>query len=88
LEERVNIIKSVAETIDDMFDSIIGGRPVSRILGIAESIAPANVARRLGIPAPGELVDRVFAELEGAARSGRLPTPPSPEELRRRIFGR
>ena len=87
-EEKVNILKSIADTIDDIWDSIIGGRPVSRLIEIAENIAPAKVARKLGLPAPGDLPDKVAQDLESAVKTGTIPKPPSPEEIRRKILGR
>jgi len=87
-EEKVNILKSIADTIDDIWDSVIGGRPVSRIIGIIESIGPAKISRKLGLPAPGDLPDKVAQDLETAVKTGTIPKPPSPEELRRKILGR
>lgn len=87
-EEKVNILKSIADTIDDIWDAIIGGRPVSRAIEILENIAPAKVARKLGLPAPGDLPDKVASDIEAAVKAGRLPMPPSPEEIRRRVLGR
>lgn len=84
MAQEVDLIKSVANTIDNVVEKVVGGRPVSRVLGILEAVAPANVVRRLGLPAPGDLVDRAAAEVETALKTGTLPRPPSPRE----IFGR
>ena len=87
-EERVNIVWSVAETVDDIVDAVVGGRPLTRLLSIIQDIGPAKVVRRLGLPAPGDIVDRAVSEIESAVRTGTIRTPPSPEELRRRLLGR
>ena len=82
MAERINILKSVAETIDDVIDSVVGGRPLTRLINILEAIGPARVVRRLGLPAPGDIPDRIAREAEEAARAG---SPPSIEELIRRL---
>ena len=83
-EERVNLIKSLADTVDDIWDAVIGGRPLTRLIDIVESIGPAKVIRKLGLPAPGDLPDRVAQEVETAVKTGTLPRPPTPEELFKR----
>ena len=81
MSERVNLVESLAKTVDDLFDAVIGGRPVERLLDIAKSIAPANVARKIVGAAPGDLVDRAVAEVEMSIKSGTPPRPPRLEEL-------
>jgi len=79
--EKVNIVKSVGETIDDLIDAIIGGRPITRLLNILENIGPAKVIRKLGLPAPGDLPDKIAQEIEASVKAGTLPRPPAPWEL-------
>ena len=76
--DRINFVKSTAKTIDDLVDAVIGGRPVTRLLGVLEGIAPANVVRKLGAPAPGDVVDQAVAQVEYAVKAGRPPVPPTP----------
>ncbi len=82
-----NIIKSVAKTLDDVWDAVIGGRPFERLIDTVESIGPAKVVRKLGLPAPGDLPDKVAAEIETAVKTGTFPRPPLPEELIRKLKG-
>lgn len=76
--DQVNLVKSVAKTVDDLVDAVLGGRPATRLLGILEGIAPANVVRKLGAPAPGDVVDQAVAQVEHAVKSGTPPVPPAP----------
>lgn len=74
-ERSVDLVRSIARTLDDIWDSVIGGRPLERVLDIVQSLAPANVARKLGLPAPGDFPDKVAQELENALKTGRIPSP-------------
>lgn len=54
-------VEVVAETIDDVADAVIGGRPASRILRALVHIAPAPTFERLtGLPAPGKVIDTIL----------------------------
>lgn len=61
----VNVAYSVAETIDDFTDSVIGIRPVGHVLEVAREIAPANVIRRVtGLPKPSEVVEDILDRID------------------------
>jgi len=60
----VNIVYSVAETVDELLDGIVGARPVGHALEVARNLAPANVIRRVtGLPKPSEIVEDVLDRL-------------------------
>lgn len=85
MAERINVVKSVAETVDDVIDSVVGGRPLTRLISILEAIGPAKVARKLGLPAPGDLPDKIVQEIETAVKTGTPPKLPTPEEVLRKL---
>jgi len=71
---EVNLIKSLARTVDDIVDNLVGGRPASKIVDLLEDVAPANLVRRAGLPAPGDLVENAAQQAERLAN--RLPRLP------------
>lgn len=72
--EKVNLIKSTAESIDDVTDSLVGVKLVGPLLDTAREIAPANVIRDLtGVPKPSEVVEDIrirILETAGLKRFG------------------
>ena len=61
----VNLGYSVAETLDDVTDSVLGIRPFGTTLRLARALAPANVIKKLtNLPKPSEIVDKVLREIE------------------------
>ncbi|MBW2559154.1 MAG: hypothetical protein JRD69_10050 [Deltaproteobacteria bacterium] len=72
--EKVNIVKSAAETIDDITDSVVGIKIVGPLVDTAREIAPANVIRDLtGIPKPSEVMEDIrtrILETAGLKRFG------------------
>ena len=63
-EPTVNIVYSVAETVDELADSVIGARPAGHVLEAARMLAPANVIRTVtGVPKPSEIVEEILDRL-------------------------
>jgi hypothetical protein len=61
IEEPTSAVEIVAETIDDIAEGIVGGRPASRILKALTHLSPAAMWKRItGLPAPGEVADALF----------------------------
>ncbi len=74
----VNLVYSVAETVDELLDDIVGIRPVEHTLEVAENIAPANIIRRFtGIPKPSEVVEDVLDRIDEEEIGWRGPRFPS-----------
>lgn len=62
--DNPSAVEIVAETIDDIAEGIIGGRPAERILRLVTHIAPAPVFERItGLPAPGKVIDSVLDKI-------------------------
>lgn len=56
-----DVIKLIANTVDDVAEGIIGGRPASRILKALAHISPAATFERItGLPAPGKVIDALL----------------------------
>jgi len=60
----VNGVYSIAETVDDFLDAVVGLRPCGHLLEIGEKLAPANVINELtGIPKPSEVIDETLEDI-------------------------
>ena len=82
---EVNIIKSVAKTVDDFLENIGLGRPLERLIGFVDATAPARVAKKVGLPpAPGEVADQAAKELIRSVETMTPPRPPRIEEVFKR----
>ena len=84
----VNLVRSIAVTIDDLVDAIVGGRPATRVLDALETIAPANVVRRFGVKPPGDLVDEAVVKAIASARAAGGGPKPGANTLTRRVLRR
>lgn len=63
-EPVVNIAYSIAATVDNALDNLIGIRPVGHAMEIADLLAPANVIRTItGVPKPSEIVEEILDRL-------------------------
>lgn len=59
-----DLIEILANTVDDVSEALIGGRPAERLLKILAHISPAATWERVtGLPAPGEVLDRALDKL-------------------------
>jgi len=80
IKQVVNYIASWAKTVDDFLDNIGLGRPVTKIVDFFEVTAPAELAKKAGLPpAPGEVIDSAVAEFLRDIETGeflkRIPKP-------------
>lgn len=59
--------------VDDVLDNF--GLPKTKVL--LDAVSPKNVlGRKLGIPAPGDVLENVVEEIDSGASPGRLPPLP------------
>ncbi|MCL7388725.1 MAG: hypothetical protein LZ173_02145 [Thaumarchaeota archaeon] len=84
MSEGVNLVKSLAKTIDDFLDNIGLGRPLEKVIEFFEATAPSKLAKKAGLPpAPGEVVDSsVGSAIKGVEES---KVPPVFEEVKRKV---
>jgi hypothetical protein len=84
MSERVNLVKSLAKTVDDFLDNIGLGRPLEKLVDFFEATAPSKLAKKAGLPpAPGEVVDSsVGSAIKGIEES---KVPPVFEEVKRKV---
>lgn len=62
----VNILDSVALTVDEVLDAAIGVRPASAVKKVWEKVAPANVIENVtGMPKPDDVLAPVQDKIEG-----------------------
>jgi hypothetical protein len=62
----VNILDSVALTVDDLLDDAVGLRPATAVKKVWEKIAPANAVERVtGLPKPDDVLAPVQDKIEG-----------------------
>lgn len=75
----INIVRSIAKTIDDLLYNFGLGRPLESLMDFLDAISPHTVLTdKLGIPAPGDIATEVAEKITYAVKGGRLPRP---EEL-------
>lgn len=84
MSERVNLVKSLAKTIDDFLDNIGLGRPLEKVIEFFEATAPSKLAKKAGLPpAPGEVADSaVGSAVKGIEES---KVPPVFEEVKKKV---
>lgn len=59
--------------VDDILDNF--GLPKTKVL--LDAVSPKNVlGRKLGIPAPGGVLENIVEEIDSGASPGRLPALP------------
>ena len=72
MAEGVNLVRSLAVTIDDLADAALGIKPASKVVNLIEDILPANVISTVtSIPKPeqtiGKALDDARAQLKSRA---------------------
>ena len=73
---EVNLVRSIAKTVDDALDRLGLGKPVTALLDFLYDISPKSVlTEKLGIPAPGDVVEQVRQQIRSAFKTGTLPRP-------------
>jgi len=84
MSEGVNLVKSLAKTIDDALEGIGLGRPLEKVIEFFEATAPSKLARKVGLPpAPGEVIDSVAGSaIKGIEES---KVPPVFEEVKKKV---
>ena len=84
MSEKVNLVKSLAKTVDDFLDNIGLGRPLEKLVELLEAAAPSKLAKKAGLPpAPGEVADSaVGSAIKGIEES---KVPPVFEEVKRKV---
>jgi len=61
-----NLIRDVAETVDDVTDSVVGIKIAGPIVDTLREIAPANVIQDLtGLPKPSEIMEDIRSRILG-----------------------
>jgi hypothetical protein len=75
MSEGVNLVKSLAKTVDDFLDNIGLGRPLEKLVDFFEATAPSRLAKKAGLPpAPGEVVDSAVGSALHEVRKAPAPT--------------
>jgi len=73
---EVNIVRSIAKTVDDALERLGLGKPVTALLDLLYDISPKSIlTEKLGIPAPGDLAEQAKQQIRTAFRAGTLPKP-------------
>jgi hypothetical protein len=84
MSERVNLVKSLAKTVDDFLDNIGLGRPLEKLVDFFDATAPSRLAKKAGLPpAPGEVVDSVAGSVTKGIEESKVP--PVFEEVKRKV---
>jgi hypothetical protein len=66
MSERVNLVKSLAKTVDDFLDKVVD---------FFEATAPSRLAKKAGLPpAPGEVVDSAVGSALHEVRKAPAPS--------------
>jgi len=85
---KVNLVRSIAKTIDDFIDNIGLGRPFEKVIDFFEATAPSRLAKKAGLPpAPGEVVDQLVGSALYEIHRAKLPEPfkETFEEIKKRV---
>ena len=65
----VNLVESVAVTVDDVLDNVVGFRVAEPAIELVKPILPANVIHNVtGIPKPSELIESVVDRITSLVR--------------------